>query len=155
VTSSIQEFRPAYVPSGFRLAGQVIGRASFGFGSTEQQTALFYRRGSDYQDALLPLTVHVAPVATDAVLGSTELRPGTIVELDLRGVTALYHDGIWAPGPGDDEQGLGGVVIHWDRSTVHSITVRTSQYMVGIRGPKYRGVDYSELARIARSLPAD
>lgn len=153
MTTSIRDLRPGYVPSGFRLAGQVFGRASCGFGATDEQTVLFYRRGVTYQDAVLPLALHVAPVSAATELGATERRPGTVIDLDIDGVTAVYHDGIWAPGPGDDEQALGGVVFHWDRSTVHSITVRTLRHVVGIRGPMHCGVDLPELVRIARSLP--
>jgi hypothetical protein len=41
--------------------------------------------------------------------------------------------------------------LYWHTGSAHSITVRTSDYVLGIRAP--RDVSFAELVKIARSLP--
>jgi hypothetical protein len=112
--------------------------------------ALIYTRGWEVEDWNSPLTIHASP-AGEGILAGTENRPGEPVDLGIPSATAVYHDGLWAPGSGEDERDLGDVIIHWDRTNAHSITIRASNGTYAVRAPK-ADVAFDELVEVARSL---
>ena len=144
---------PGYVPDGYRLWTIVYGAEAGGFGfiDSEDQYAVTYARGQMPEDKGNALTVFKAPPGASK-LAATDDRAGEPVDLDNTDVTAVYHDGMWYLGPGSDERTVGRRVLHWDRTSFHSVTVRTSEETWGVRGPKNADIDRGELIKIARSL---
>lgn len=148
---TIQVTGPSYVPSGYSLSQRVQGVEAGGFGESSGQTGLFYRRGAALDDWLNPLTAYIGPSnAPDLV--ATENHPGQVVDLGAPEVNAVYHDGMWIIGQGQDQEDAGATFLHWDTSAIHSITARWPTGMAAVRGPKGRGVGYDELVKVAKSL---
>lgn len=86
------------VPNGYSLRGSYLeGPIYGGFGDDPVQTAFFFARSDLIGDTMYPLVVYVAP-SVASTLRWTEHRDGEL--LNIGGMTALYHDGIWAPGAG-------------------------------------------------------
>ncbi len=151
MTDPTQLPTPSYLPSGYLLAERVDGAE--GFGSGPNQVSLFYRRSLQSDDVHYPLVVYIAPSGS-AELAATEGGPSQPLDLNVPAVTAVYHDGMWAPGGGDSEKNIGGqTVIHWEgASGFHSITAHTATNTFGVRAPKNRGVGFDELVKVVRSL---
>lgn len=149
--SSVRGISPSYVPDEFTFRRRLEGSETGGFGDDPTQVGLIYTRGWDHTDSAYPLIVYAAqPVETD--LAATENRPGVPVDLGIPGVQAVYHDGLWAFGPGEAQVNLeGGVTIHWERSGAHSITIYSPDGTYAVRAPKDT-VAFDELARVAKSL---
>jgi hypothetical protein len=143
---------PNYVPAGYRSWTTVLGRDAGGFGvESDDQYSMTYARGPMPDDKPSTLLIYRGPVDSGALMG-TELHAGESMDIGVAGAASVYHDGMWAPGPGPEERRVGKqTVIHWERSIRHSVTVRTSTGVVGVRGPK-AVLDVDELAKIARSL---
>lgn len=121
-------------------------------GRNADQVALIYTRGPGVADWNTPLTVYSGPAdAPDLV--ATERHAGQSLDIGIAGRQAVYHDGLWQRGPGTDEQTNGADVVHWDNSSVHSITIRTAGSTYAVRGPK-NSVGFDDLVRIAQSLPS-
>jgi hypothetical protein len=140
----------AYVPPGYALRDRQEGALILGFGGVDGQVALAYARSTELVDLVLPLTVHTGPPDAPS-LSCTENRNG--VEIPLAGGAATYHDGWWAPGDGYAAQWLpDGSVFHWGREDVHSVTVRTPNATLAVRGARSRGIGLDELCRVAASV---
>jgi len=151
MAKSLTKYAPRYLPEGYQLAREITGSPALGFGATESQLALFYTRGNAFEAVNSPLVVHVSNGPTSE-LGGTERREGVAVDLGRTDLVAVYHDGAWAPGPGNDQIDDHGIVFHWDTSTVHSITVRVGNVTVGVRGSRAQNIDTAQLVRVSRSL---
>jgi hypothetical protein len=142
---------PSYIPPGYELRRQINGEMAEGFGRDADQIALIYTRSWANEDWVFPLTVYVAG-HPGRILVATEQHAGDVVKLSVPKVNAVYHDGMWAPGPGDDEQHVAAAVFHWNRNEVHSITVVSQVKTYAVRGPRQRGVAFGELIKIAESF---
>lgn len=123
--------------------------AAAGFLDDPSQATLVHTRGGQLQHWSSPLLVYVSQTPGQ-VLAGTEQRAGVAVDLGVAGVTATYHDGMWAQDGAavatlGDEQSM-----YWSTSGPHSITVRTTDQTLAVRGPRDVGV--AELVKIARSL---
>ncbi|MEN3358348.1 MAG: hypothetical protein V7637_2330 [Mycobacteriales bacterium] len=150
-TFATEKIRPAQLPTGFQLRRRIDGTAMVGFTGPNgeellDQVTLIHTRGRQYMDWRFPLTVHVTSTP-DARLFATENRPGVSVDVGIRGVKAIYHDGWWTPPVSD---GSGPV---WGVGAMHSLTLRSANRVVGVRAP--REVPLDELVRIAKSVPPD
>jgi len=146
---SLERLQPSYLPEGYQLrrdAPEHRGRSS-----TSSQAALTYTRGWELDDWLHPLKIS-SPSSAEASHATTNRHAGDPINLGLPGITAIYHDGSWAPGPGEDARSVGETVIHWERGSVHSITMRGSNGVATVQGSRARGVTRDELVKIARSL---
>jgi hypothetical protein len=121
-----------------------------GFSGDATQVSLVYTRSWDPSEMLYPLTVHLSSDKEVALIG-TEGGPGVRVNTQ-RGNEAIYHDGMWALGPGEDERRAGGAVVHWRRGDAHSLTVRTDDLVVAVRGAPSRGVGVAALSRVLDSI---
>jgi hypothetical protein len=143
--------RPSYITPGYELRRQIEGPMAEGLGRDDDQQALFYTRGWADEDWVYPITVFVASYPNRTLIG-TAGKLGNAVELGVQNVTAVYHDGMWVPGPGEEEHETGAVVLHWERSDAHSLTISSSDKTYAVRGPKRRGVTFDELLRIAGSF---
>jgi hypothetical protein len=152
---ALADARPSYVPPGYSLALELIGASAVGLGRSPDQRVLIYRQGAALDDAVHSLAIYVAPAGTAEALGGTEHREGRPVELPGTSARAVYHNGMWAPGPGPEQRESGPLVLHWNSAVAHSLTVFGTNLVFGIRGAKTRGVSFSELVRIAQSLPLD
>jgi hypothetical protein len=148
--SLLHKTRPAHVPYGYQYAFRVEGEAAAGFWGNADQVLLTY---SFHKEPSYPLSVYAAAATGDPTLQGTEHRAGTPVDLGVPGVSAIYHDGLWAPGPGRDQHVVGQFVLHWDDQEWHSITIRTRDRVYAVRGARSNGVTFDELASVARSLP--
>lgn len=146
------DVRPSYLPAGYRHIWTIIGIAAHGFGRTEDQAVAMYVRSPSGDDATTPLSVYSAQSGKSVELGATEGRPGDPVDLEIAGAVAIYHDGIWSLGPGNDQKPNDSIAIHWDTTLIHSLTIRTPGQVFGIRATKL-DADRMELIKIARSLP--
>jgi hypothetical protein len=140
-----------YIPEGFRFRRKFHGDTGLGFPGERDQVTFVYTRPSDPTGLFYPLTVHVAGVGSLRLPG-TEENPGRPVAIDGSAVRAVYHDGLWARGRGENERRFGTEVLHWDRSDLHSLTLALPDRTLAVRGPRSRGVDVDELARILASL---
>ena len=139
--------RPAYVPEGYEFRQLIEGVDAAGFHDLDDQVTLFYTKGTSIEDWRTPLVVCQAAVDGVPLFG-TESHDGTSVGIgDLSGV---YHDGMWAVGPGPDERRVGKVVFHWGTGVVHSVTVGANGTTYGIRGPS--AISRDELTAVAASL---
>jgi hypothetical protein len=143
---------PGYVPAGFEFRRRVVGGVTPTLGTDPARVALTYTRGWSHQDWIDGLQVHLAP-GTGHQLVATETRSGVPVDLSAEGASAVYHDGWWQIGPGAEEVAWSDTVAHWDRSSVHSLTVTTGERTIAVRGSRASGVGFEELVRVARSLP--
>jgi hypothetical protein len=147
--------RPLYLPSGFAFARQVIGPAAYGFGRTADQALSVFVRGNSIADATNPVALYVASSdgAVPALTG-TEGRAGVNIGIAGTGMSGVYHDGMWAIGSGSDEHPVadGSATVYWNREAVHSITVQTDTWTVGVRAPRAL-VDIGELVQVVASVP--
>lgn len=148
--TSLRAIPPSYVPTGYKLRRKAEGSQAGGFGEEPTQVALIYTRGWEQGDFTSALAIYVTQ-STKAVLFATEKHPGLPLDFGASSVRAVYHDGLWAPGPGEIEQHLGDVTIHWVRSVAHSITIYSPNGTYAVRGPK-ETIGFDELLRIAKSL---
>jgi hypothetical protein len=147
----VEEIPPSSVPEGFAFRRRLEGADAGGFEKEQAQVTLVYTRGWEHADFAHSLTVHATP-ATGSALAATEKHPGVPIGLGILSVRAVYHDGLWAPGPGEAEVDVGdGLTIHWERSAAHSITVHAADGTYAVRGPKDT-MGMAELLRIAESL---
>jgi hypothetical protein len=144
---------PSYVPDGYKLRSRIDGAAARAFGPNPDQVELIYTTGWQDDAWAYPLLVCLTPVGP-ATLAATERHPGQPTDIAVPGATAVYHDGLWALGPGEDERRLDPQsVIHWDRIVAHSVTVVWAGGVYAVRGAKTRGVGVDELVRVVKSLP--
>jgi hypothetical protein len=143
---------PEYVPEGYRSWTTVLGRDAGGFGVTSDgQYSMTFARGPMPDAKADTLLIYRGPVGSGDLMG-TQRHAGEPMDIGVADTSTVYHDGMWAPGPGPEERRVGKqTVIHWERSIRHSLTVRTSSQVLGVRGPK-AVLDVDELAKIARSL---
>jgi hypothetical protein len=141
---------PSYVPPGYTLRRRFDGADARGFGRTDDQCVLIYT--SDWSDeawhhALAVYQGHGGSLQ----LANTRGHAGERVDLGLADVQAIYHDGVWAPGPGPQQRTLGqALIVHWDSALAHSVTVRARDLVVAVQGPK-TSLDRTVLARMAES----
>jgi hypothetical protein len=147
--SLLADARPRYVPTGYRYGFRVEGEAAAGFWGNADQVLLNY---TFHKEPSFPLTIFAAAAAGGDVLHGTEHRTGMPVDLGVPGVSAVYHDGLWATGPGRDQQVVGQFVLHWDDREWHSITIRARDRVFAVRGARSNGVTVDELTSVARSL---
>ncbi|GII97105.1 hypothetical protein Ssi02_73360 [Sinosporangium siamense] len=144
--SPIERIRVSALPAGFEFRKALTGKTSAGFNATVSQVTLVHTRGAGERDWSYPLSVHIVQ-APQAVLLCTEARSGVPVDLEIRGVKATYHDGLWSLP--DGEAGASAPV--WRTDQAHSVTVWTASLSYGVRGP--RDVPVEKLLEVARSLP--
>jgi hypothetical protein len=142
---------PAYIPGGYRFRQRLIGESVMAFGRSVGQVALVYNKGWEAADWNTPLTVYSGSADAPSLI-ATEMHAGHSLDIGIAGTQVVYHDGLWQRGPGAVEQTNGADVVHWDSSSVHSITIRTAGPTYGVRGPK-NSVGFDDLVRIAQSLP--
>lgn len=135
---------PGFLPEGFALRRTLVGSDEPGFGRTPGQTILIYTRGWDEGDWVTPLTVYLAPGGPESLVG-TENREGANEDLQIRGVSGQYHDGLWSAA--SDRSGT----VVWSTDFAHSLTVRSSAVRVGVRGNKQQ-LSRHQLRQIAESF---
>lgn len=145
----IEDVRPTYLPSGFTLRSANYGSDWQGFYGVEEQSVLEYVNGSNF---VSPLFVAAAKPHGKTEFFGTEEMAGSPMELDVPGTRAVYHDGIWAAGPGPGERSAGSVVIHWQEGICHSITTRKDDRIYAVRGSTASGVTVEELVKVTLSL---
>jgi hypothetical protein len=151
MSSAAQAGRPKHVPAGFKFRAELRGATGFGFPGDASQLTFVYARTALDEDRLFPLTLSVS-TATSARLVGTEQHRGTRIRLPHARSYATYHDGLWMLGSGADERVVGdSTTIHWDRSDVHSLTVRRGGRVYAVRGARSRGVGLEDLVRILES----
>lgn len=146
----VTKIQPLALPPGYLLRATRNGDEANGFRGATEQIAFIYTLADDWTH---PLMVHFATADGASDLFATETRLGESLTLHAGEVEARYHDGMWAPGPGLDEQRLGELVIHWMRDTMHSLTVNCGSQSIGVRGSRARGIRYADLVTVAESLP--
>jgi len=151
--ASVNEIRPGFVPPEYSYRHTIEGPAATGFGRIQDQVALFYARGWSNDEMALPLVIHIGPAGAPA-LWATEGHSGTPIDIGFGETAAVYHDGLWSVGPGEDQSPSPGVLLHWEKSSIHSVTARSSHGTYAVRGAKTMGVDTEDLIRVARSLLA-
>jgi hypothetical protein len=141
---------PSWVPSGYKLQHRLVGQAAGGFhGAGDDQVAFLHARPVKQADHAYPLMVFVTAVPGQELDG-TQGRTGTKVSLDVPGVTATYHDGMWFV-DGDALQSVGlDAARQWRSGTVHSLTVHAPGRTVAIRARS--DVALEDLLAMARSL---
>lgn len=151
MSSAAEARRPTHVPSGFKFRGELRGATGFCFASDASQLTFVYARTALDEDRLFPLTLSVSTTSNARLVG-TEQHRGTRVRLRHAGSYATYHDGMWMLGPGADERVVGdSTTIHWDRSDVHSLSLRRNGRVFAVRGARSRGVHLDDLVRILES----
>jgi hypothetical protein len=142
---------PSYLPPGYYYYATHAPERIGGFGLEWDVGSHTYAREHD-RDQRPGLEVHVAKPGASS-LAATETRQGVQIDLGLPHATTIYHDGMWDVGPGPDQRSFPpDIIMHWEGSEYHSITLRTAKATYGIRGSKRRGVDLDQLILIARSL---
>ena len=153
--------RPSYVPRGYRFLRAFEDRIPEGFHDVDDdvlddQVMLVYGRGGGDLAGTRPLLVYLArrAEARPVVLFSTEKHRAGNLDLGLADARAIYHDGVWALGSGNDARQAGDVVVHWDATDRHSLTVERADVIQAVRGARNDGVSVEELLKVARSLPA-
>jgi hypothetical protein len=150
MAQSFATLQPSYVPEGFRLAGKVQGLHVGEFWGSREQMAVRYRQSRGAWGLGAEITVCWAP-EKDLMLTGTTGRKGTPV--DIGGTRAIYHDGMWMPGAGPDEQHFAvDGVAHWGKELVHSLTVHTSEGVFGLRAPRESVPRLAELVKIMSSV---
>lgn len=142
------------VPTGYKFRAEISGNASEAFANQPSQRTLIFTRGWAQSETPYPLLVHIAGPNAGELLG-TEGRAGVVLELGLRDVVAVYHDGWWMLGPGPEEVSDNGRTLHWNRNDVHSVTVTTPTRTVAVRGTRRRGVRAEDLRRLALAASGD
>jgi hypothetical protein len=147
------EIRPAYVPSGYRFRRSLHGKIFDGFDSELDQVMLIYGAGWTDEAATRPLRVYIGPSNGGTVLFGTEEQRGQELDIGIVGARTNYHEGRWALGPGIDTRPAGDVVVHWDTSDDHSLTVIYNGLVYAVRGSRLNGVTLDELVKVAKSLP--
>lgn len=152
VAVSIDDASPRYVPGGYRFRTRVQGQIFEGFPGSRDQALIVYRRGSDEASIHRPLFVYVSPPENQPVLFGTEEKSGEVIAADLD-AHVVYHDGQWELGPGEDTRDAGDVLVHWNRSDMHSLTIVHTDVLYAVRGSRKNDVGLNELRRVAESLP--
>ena len=145
--------KPAYVPPGYRFIRRLKGRSMEGFPGEDDQVLLIYGRGWSDEDARRPLHVFVSPPTNGAQLFSTEAQAGEPVDIGLDGARAVYHDGRWEVGLGEDMRDTAALPVHWDSTEWHSVTAQHASGLYAVRGSRKNGVGIQELVDVVRSLP--
>ena len=80
------------------------------------------------------ITICWAPQRNTMLTGTTN-RVGTPVTVN--GLSAIYHDGMWMPGPGPEQVRFEpDGMAHWGRDLVHTITLKTSDGVYGLHAPR-------------------
>jgi hypothetical protein len=148
----IGPMHPSFVPSNYHFAREISGQAAMAFGDTDDQIAYFYVTGPSFVEASFPIVICAAANPSKRQLGATEGREGTDVVIGSPPRTAVYHDGMWAAGDGPSPRVTGDVVIHWDTTVVHSLTIDSGDVVAAVRVPR-ESVDLATLKQIATSLP--
>jgi len=152
VAVSIDDASPRYVPAGYRFRTRVQGQIFEGFPGSSDQALIVYRRGSADASIQRPLIVYVSPPLNKPVLFGTEKKKGEVIDTDLD-AHVIYHDGQWELGRGEDTRDAGDVVVHWDSSDLHSLTIVHDDVLYAVRGSRKNGIGRGELQRVAESLP--
>ena len=96
-------WEPSYLPPGYVLRRRNVAGEIGGLGGIQDQLCLLYTASWDEQDWLYPLLIYAGPPHAPSLLG-TEHQNGEKLRLEISGVSTAYHDGIWMPGPGEDER---------------------------------------------------
>lgn len=151
---SLQALKPTYLPPGYEFRQRRLDEAAEGFRDEPDQVAFIYTQGWEQSDWAYPLIIYLAPPGTTRPVSGTEDHLATNINLDIQATSALYHDGWWSPGPGDEQIVDGDVMIHWDRSDTHSLTVSSDIAVYAIRGMRSHGVTLEELVKVASSIRA-
>jgi hypothetical protein len=122
------------VPEGFQLIGREQGISAGEFWGSEEQIAIRYRQPRTLWGLGSEITICWAPQRNIMLTGTTN-RVGT--PATVNGLTGTYHDGMWMPGSGPDEIRFEpNGIAHWGRDLVHSITLKTSDGVYGLRAPR-------------------
>jgi hypothetical protein len=151
--AELLDAQPAHVPSGYRFRRKVRGRLFEGSRGDDEQAILVYSRGWTEAATYRPLFVYVSPPTNGVELFSTEEQGGQPIALGVGETHAVYHDGRWELGPGFDARNAGDVVVHWDSSEWHSVTVVHPAGVYAVRGSRRNGIGARELVAVAESLP--
>lgn len=143
-----EQLTPKFVPSRFSRARFHSGESVLAIGGAGDKTLVLLFQPSDGRR---PVEVSASSERGAAAVG-TENHVGVPIASERRGVELVYHDGMWAPGPGPQQVQLGSTMIHWETSLCHSIAATTSTGTVSVRAA--RDVDFETLLRITESVPA-
>jgi hypothetical protein len=143
-----QNYRPTALPAGFVLRRELAGPSACAFRDSPDQIALIYTTGWTPSEFRTHLFVALDGLPATPLVG-TELREGDLIP-SAEG-DAVYHDGMWAPGPGEDQRDIGPVAIHWERSTFHSVLIATKNCVVAVRALKQQ-LGQAQLLETARSV---
>lgn len=148
----ISALQTADIPLGYRFGSEVRGSSVAGFWGVLDQVALIYVC-QPYQE-YDRFFVHGAGRPSLTLLG-TEGHDGVGVDVNIRGMRAVYHDGLWSIGPGNEQRVEGGQVLHWEVSDAHSLTLWDEGRTFAVRGLRSRGIPQSALIRLAQSLQVE
>jgi hypothetical protein len=148
MAKAFEWLEPGYVPKGFKRIGAVEGVDAGEFWGATDQIAVRYRRRSSQHPPYLTVCW---TADSGQVLTGTDQRAG--VPVDVKGNRGAYHDGAWAPGPGDEQVDTPVGPLHWDRQLVHSLTMRTDDGVFAVSGLRDE-VPVGELVKIMSTIPA-
>ncbi len=138
------------IPAGFQLVGREQGIYAGEFWASDEQIAIRYRQPRKMWGLGSEITICWAPQRNVMLTGTTN-RVGTPVTVN--GLPATYHDGMWMPGPGPEQVTFEpDGMAHWGRDLVHSLTLKTSDGVYGLRAPRSVVPHVDGLARIMSSV---
>lgn len=154
MSSEVAALRPGYVPDGFSLWGTSDGSTWGGLNDEPDQLRLSYATKVD-EDQQLMVAIAAGSSGEFPVLFATEEQQGVKVDLGLAAAVAVYHDGMWGPGPGFDQRDTGAGLVHWDRTGFHSVTADLGGVICAVRASRASGLELTDLIQIAKSVPSD
>lgn len=144
---------PPYIPSGYRLAWKTEGPVATDFIDNRAGKSYWYVSQAGNAAYAYALSVHYSTSAVGPLMG-TSGRDGEVVDVGLAGLTASYHDGIWALGAGPYQRSDFGITLHWETAVAHSLSVFGAGLAIAVRGSKIHGITRDELVRIAQAAMA-
>lgn len=137
---------PRYLPFGYKPFARFWDRPD-GFLGGATELALWFSNTTNPAGSNRPLAIYQAVRPSKQQLGANERRSGKAISINRRDgatLSARYYDGIWTRSPN-------GPVV-WDATDAHSLVFNVGGLLVGIRGARQAGVDYTELTAVASAL---
>jgi hypothetical protein len=138
-----------YMPEGFGLATRKHGLKVGEFWGSSEQVAIHFRQPLSAHG--MQITICWAPEKDLMLTGTTGHDGVTVI---VNGNEAVYHDGMWTPGPGPEQVIVGNGAVHWGRDGVHSLTVHTDRGAFALRCPRQAVPGLGEMIKIMSSIPA-
>jgi hypothetical protein len=150
VSQSFSSLHPEYIPDGFGLAARLHGINVGEFWGSEDQVAIHFRQRRTPHG--WQITICWAPEQELMLTGTTGHEGAAVI---VNGQEAIYHDGMWTPGPGPDQVSVGeDGSAHWGRDGVHSLTMHSDRGVFALRCPKQSVPGLDEMIKIMSSVPA-